>query len=192
MSAPDGSRVYVIGDPNTNGPVKIGTTRSLPARLAAIKSGRGAVVPDGVDLTAIEVLYDYPGDRNLERALHQFNAASRLVGEWFNIPATDTHNLVMCYLVENANVYNIIKRGTDCGCWRCKFQHAPDDRPGDRPELVDPSHELIATIHAMTHARLGVDFADEHVGLPASHCDIDRAKRLLEVFGSIRRYSRSA
>lgn len=174
------SRIYVIGDPATAGPVKIGTTRSLPSRLAAIKSGRGAIVPGGVNRAALEILYDYPGDRRLELELHRHYAGSRMVGEWFDIPAENAHNVVLCYLADRAEVGAVIRRGIACGCYRCEFQHPPEQKPGQRPELADPSRRLVAAVNAMTHARLGVDFADSHVALPASHCDIDRAVRLLE------------
>lgn len=59
-----------------------------------------------------------------------------------------------------------------------------DQTPGQRAELWSPSPRLLTAISAMTHARLGVDLADSHVDLLASHCDIDRAMSLLEALAS--------
>lgn len=173
------SRVYVIGDPSTDGPVKIGTTGNLTARLAAIKGGRGAIVPAGVDLAAVEVLHDYPGDRRLEVDLHRHYAKHRLVGEWFDLTQDEAQHILFCYLEAQGAVETVIRRGTGCGCLRCQLQHQPGQRPGDRPELVNPSIPFLAALNAITHARLGIHVRDDHVALPASHCDIDRAARLL-------------
>lgn len=175
------NRVYVIGDPSTDGPCKIGTTIDLRARLAAIKTGNGAILPAGINRQALEVLYDYPGDQRLERELHRYYARHRLVGEWFDIEPANAHNVVLCYLSDRGTVGAVRERGTECGCVRCRFQHPPEQKPGDRPELVNPDRRLLVTVMAMTHARLGVDFSDGIVALPASHCDIDRAVRLLRV-----------
>ncbi len=172
------ARVYVIGDPSTDGPVKIGTTMCLRTRLAAIK--RGAVkVPAGVNLAAVEVLYDYPGDRRFERNLHHHYGQHRLEGEWFDLSPHVAHNLVKCYLAEVATVEAVVGRGSACGCHLCRFTYGPNRSPDDRPELVGGGRQLRAAIHAITHARLGVDLGDSHVLLPASHCDIDRALALV-------------
>lgn len=71
--------------------------------------------------------------------------------------------------------------GAVCACAQCIGGHAPEQRPADRPEWVDADVRLVATISAMTHARLGADLVDGHIAFPVSHCDIDRATRLLSM-----------
>jgi len=180
MNSTQPGRVYVIGDPTSNGPVKIGATENLPARLAAIKTGRSAIVPAGVQRAQLAVLATHVGGRRLERDLHQHYASARTVGEWFDFPPQQAHELIPAFLADHSMVEAVIRRGASCHCYRCTI-YPPSLAPGNRDELADPSWPLLCAIHAMTHARLGVDLADDHVSLPASHCDIDRATRLLEV-----------
>lgn len=182
------SRVYVIGDPSTDGPVKIGTTVNLPYRLDRIRAG-AVKTPAGVNLAAVRVLADHPGDGRLERRLHRYYAAHRLVGEWFALSPNVAGQLMAEYVAETGTVEAIVAQGTACVCWTCAHTYPADFAPGTRPELTGASRLLLATIEAMTHARLGVNEADEHVPLPASHCDIDRAARLLEVQASVLRTS---
>lgn len=174
------SHVYVIGDPTSDGPVKIGTTENLPARLAAIKTGRSTIAPAGVRRARLVILATHVGGRRLERDLHQHYASARTVGEWFDLPPQQAHEIIPAFLADRSMVETVIRRGTSCHCYRCTI-YPPSLAPGDRHEFADPSWPLLCAIHAMTHARLGVDLADDHVSLPASHCDIDRAVRLLEV-----------
>lgn len=183
------SVVYVIGDPATDGPVKIGTTRQLTTRLASIRSG-DVVTPKGVNLRAVEVLYTHPGGRPLERRLHVHYARWRLVGEWFDMDPEGAAQLVYSYLDDSSTVEAVAARGVDCSCHVCRFLHPHDGRPGDRPEFQNPSIELLAAVNSITYARLGVNLSDDHVGLPASHCDLDRALRLVEILESNRRYAR--
>ncbi len=178
--------VYVIGDPTSNGPVKIGVTTDPPARLAAIRSGRGAIVPNNVRLAALQILAQHPGDRLLERDLHRHYANRRLVGEWFDLHPASAEEFVHAYRSDTSSAYATEARGTNCDCFVC-LGHPPEEAPGDRPELANPDHALIATISAITNARLGVCLADSWVGLPASHCDIDRAVRLIRVLDAEKR-----
>lgn len=178
------SRVYVIGDPSSNGPVKLGTTTNLPVRLRTLRSGRGAIIPAQVNAAALEVLYDHPGDRRFEAGMHSLWAPFRLAGEWFALSPETAFDHVMIYLFGLGMSERLQDRGTTCSCFECTCEHPAEQHPGDRLELVNPSRELLAAINAITHARLGVNLSDDHVGLAASHCDIDRATRLLEVLGS--------
>lgn len=182
------SRVYVIGDPSTDGPVKIGTTINLGYRLGRIRAG-AVVTPAGVNLPAVQVLADHPGDGRLERRLHRYYAPFRLAGEWFDLPPESAAQLVASYAAETSTAEAIAAAGTACSCWTCQHDYPQGFEPRDRPEWAGASRLLVASIEAMTHARLGVAVADEHVPLPASHCDIDRAVRLLEVHASIARTS---
>jgi hypothetical protein len=181
-------RVYVIGDPTTDGPVKIGTTINLPLRLDRIRAG-AVKTPAGVNLAAVQVLADHPGGGRLERSLHRYYAAHRLVGEWFALFPSAAGRLMAEYVAETSTVEAITAQGTACTCWTCAHNYPPALAPRDRPELAGVDRLLLVTIEAMTHARLGVNEADEHVPLPASHCDIDRAIRLLEVQASVIRSS---
>lgn len=70
-------------------------------------------------------------------------------------------------------------RSTVCRCDHCRM--FGDLRPGDREEFQNPGRALIETISAFTHARVGWDVGDEWTWMAASHCDLDRALRLLEV-----------
>lgn len=186
--AANSSRVYVIGDPSTDGPVKIGTTVNLGFRLDRIRAG-AVITPAGVDLSAVEILADHPGDGRLERRLHRYYAPFRLVGEWFDLPSSGATQLVAEYAAETSTAEALAAQGDMCSCWTCEHDYPRGSTVSDRPELAGASPLLLATIEAMTHARLGVALADEHVTLPASHCDIDRAIRLLEVHGSVSRHS---
>lgn len=80
----DGSYVYVIGT-RTAAPVKIGVSHDPTARLETIRTGTGCKTPEGIDLSALEVLYRCEGDRQMERALHFRFRNLRVVGEWFNL-----------------------------------------------------------------------------------------------------------
>ena len=174
------SVVYVMGNPHSRkGPVKIGVTTDLVGRLAAIRSRRSAVTPAYVDVEGVDVLAQHPGDRHLERRIHRHYAAVRLVGEWFDLNPTDAENILVAFLADTCTVEAIERRGTNCTCYRCSYQHPPDLTPGRRPEWDTYGYELVVAVHSITHARLGVDLAEDHVSVRASHCDIDRAVSLL-------------
>lgn len=66
--------VYFIRS-GSDGPIKIGFTRNLGARLHQLQTGH----PVG-----LRVVHAVPGDVLLERALHERFAAHRLEGEWFH------------------------------------------------------------------------------------------------------------
>lgn len=173
------SVLYVIGNPRKTRPVKIGVTIDLAGRLAAIRTGRGAVMPPDVNPASVEVLAQHPGDRTDERRIHEFYAEYRTVGEWFNLAPADAEDIFIRYLAHTEAAATVARRGAGCACLRCRFGHFAGQAPADRPELVHADGRLLATINAMTHARLGVSFSDSVVALLASHCDIDRAVRLL-------------
>lgn len=83
----ESSHVYVIGCPApSRGPVKIGWTAGDPQhRLGQLRTGDGSITPEGVNRQGLQVLYSYPGDRTLERALHHKFRQLRLAGEWFRL-----------------------------------------------------------------------------------------------------------
>lgn len=69
-----GPVVYFVQIGN-DGPIKIGTTTNLKARLASLRTSQ----PQGLALLAIA-----EGGRDLEKAYHDRFAAHRGVGEWFS------------------------------------------------------------------------------------------------------------
>lgn len=71
------SVVYFLG---TETRTKIGTTRDLPRRLAALQIGS----PERLEVAAI-----IAGDELLEVELHGLFASRRLHGEWFALPRTE-------------------------------------------------------------------------------------------------------
>jgi hypothetical protein len=79
--------VYFIqsGD---DGPIKIGFTRNLAARLRQLQTGHPA---------KLRVLRAFRGDERLEAWLHRHFAAHRLNGEWFT-----PHRDLLRYLVDHA------------------------------------------------------------------------------------------
>lgn len=178
---PAGSYVYVIGRRGTEGPVKIGTTTDLPARLMSLRSGKGAICPEDMPTVDLEVLHFHPGGRTLERELHERYAHSRIIGEWFNLKPADARAIIGRHIAEQDTCEAVQQRGTACHCHRCVYVYGPSRLPKDRTELANPDRRLLGAIHAMTHARLGVDRVDRWAFFPASHCDIDRAVDLLAV-----------
>lgn len=67
-----GNWVYFIGA--SKGPVKIGTTVNLPARLKKLQTGSAV---------RLKVLVCIPGDAELEAEYHTMFANLRINGEWF-------------------------------------------------------------------------------------------------------------
>lgn len=65
-----------------DGPIKIGTTTNLSARLSSLRTSQ----PHGLAVLAIA-----DGGRELEKAYHKQFAAHRTVGEWFN-----PHSDILC------------------------------------------------------------------------------------------------
>lgn len=87
---PDGQQLgpqllYVIGVPGAS-LVKIGIAASPAVRLEDLRRGADRTLcPEGIDRTALAVLYQQPGGRRLELALHRRFAARRVLGEWFDL-----------------------------------------------------------------------------------------------------------
>ncbi len=175
------SVVYVVGDPRRpSGPVKIGVTTDLRSRLVALQSGAGAVMPRGINAKALAVLYAYPGDRALERQIHRYYWQRRLVGEWFSLRPERARGIIAEFVAAQSSAEAVIARLAPCTCYVCTFQYGDDYPPGDRPEFANPSFHMLNVLRAISHARLGVALCDDHVALPVSHCDIDRAVALLD------------
>jgi len=80
-------RVYFIR-PENGGPIKIGTTVSVDARLKSLQTAWPY---------KLLVLVDVPGDSALECELHARFAAHRMLGEWFQ-PAPE----LLAYIQELA------------------------------------------------------------------------------------------
>lgn len=79
--------LYVVGPPES-GFVKIGCSRNPRRRLAELQTAarsrrRNTVMPRSIDSRALMVLYQQPGDQDLERGLHAHFTASWVMGEWF-------------------------------------------------------------------------------------------------------------
>lgn len=74
MPPEPGEQVYFIG--SIEGPVKIGRSVAVQARLATLQTG----CP-----TPIHILAVVDGGRLLERAYHEHFANDRLHGEWFRM-----------------------------------------------------------------------------------------------------------
>lgn len=79
-------RVYFIqaGD---DGPIKIGYTENLPARIKQLQTGQPQ---------RMRVLRSMSGDRALETFLHRKFAAHRMAGEWFH-----PHRDILRYIIDN-------------------------------------------------------------------------------------------
>ena len=72
---PSGASVVYFVQAATGGPIKIGTSANVAARVAALQTASP---------TRLRVLATAPGGVALERALHVAFAAERLEGEWFS------------------------------------------------------------------------------------------------------------
>lgn len=64
-----------------DGFVKIGTTRNLESRVAALARGDSAVL--GMTIKPVKILATMPGGIAVERSVHRLFAALRFEGEWF-------------------------------------------------------------------------------------------------------------
>lgn len=64
-----------------HGFLKIGTTKNITARIAAIDRGAQAIA--GMTLNPVNLLATMPGGGETERALHRLFADLRYEGEWF-------------------------------------------------------------------------------------------------------------
>ena len=69
------SVVYFIQSGGDSGKIKIGVSRGVRSRLAALQTSSGE---------PLRLLATVPGDRELERELHRKFAAHRRSGEWFD------------------------------------------------------------------------------------------------------------
>ncbi|SFD14184.1 GIY-YIG nuclease family protein [Streptomyces aidingensis] len=74
-----GSVVYFV---EREGFIKIGTTRDLRGRLAALEQG-GVLMPDGVPPGPVTLLATTLGDRDVESGYHTRFRRQRVKGEWF-------------------------------------------------------------------------------------------------------------
>lgn len=83
--------LYVAGVPG-NPVVKIGISDCPTRRIIRMRVATdGTIVPPVVDRSLIEVLYQQPGGRPLERALHRHFASRRVAGEWFDLGPLAVH-----------------------------------------------------------------------------------------------------
>lgn len=71
--------IYVIG--RVEGPVKIGITSALGARLATLQTG----CPYKIEVIYARACRDRESALSHERAFHEDNAENRLAGEWFDL-----------------------------------------------------------------------------------------------------------
>lgn len=83
--------VYLIG--GRDGAIKIGMTRNIESRMAALKTGNGN----------LKLIFIMPcaskGDcRFLEQSLHTRYAAQRIAGEWFNLSEQDIESIKMAFV----------------------------------------------------------------------------------------------
>lgn len=77
--------VYFVQAGNGDGPIKIGYTKNLIERIAAIKQSHSEF---------ISVLKTYPDwDRGVERSLHKMFKPYRIKGEWYK-PVNHIYGLI--------------------------------------------------------------------------------------------------
>lgn len=77
--------LYVIGEPE-QGIVKIGLSGHPAGRLKGLRTGVDRTLcPNGINRSRLVVLYQQPGSRRLELALHRRFGSRRVIGEWFNL-----------------------------------------------------------------------------------------------------------
>lgn len=80
--------LYVVGQPGTS-IVKIGVTRSLPARLKSLQTGSPVL---------LSVLWWHPGSYDLEDLVHREFKSQRLAGEWFDFGVEEPDLLIDAFV----------------------------------------------------------------------------------------------